>query len=343
MMTAAAAPPPPTPPPLATRLVPPAQLALQATSRARMKLSNVVTGPIAKPPRILLYGVDGIGKTTFAANAPAPIILGTEDGTAKLPTPRFPEPRSWMEAIAALDELAAAEHDYRTVAIDTLDWLEPLCWEHVCAGKVQKNGRPVESIEDIGYGKGYLVALDEWRVLLSKLDHLRNSRGMLPILIAHSWIRPFRNPEGEDFDRFEIKLHAKAAGLIREWADVVLFATHEQYTHEINGRSKGISTGARIMYTERQAAFDAKNRHHLPPTLPLDWNSLQDAMDAGQPADPARIRERIALALSGTDDAALKDRVARAMLAVGDNASELARIQNKLTAQLNIQQQEASR
>ena len=312
-----------------------------AVSRTRMKLANIVSGPITKPPRILLYGVDGIGKTTFAASAPAPVFVGTEDGTAALPVPRFPEPRSWCDAIAAVDELADdLTHQYKTVAIDTLDWLEPLCWEHVCFGKRTKEGKPVESIEDIPYGKGYAAALDEWRVLLSKLDRLRNSRGVLPILIAHSWIKSFKNPEGEDFDRFEIKLHQKAAGLMREWADIVLFATHETFTHEQNGRTKGISTGARIMHTERQAAFDAKNRLNLPATLPLDWQSLQDAITSGQTASPETLRARITATLEASTDEALKDRARRAVTAAGDNAGELARIANKLAAQINITRQQ---
>lgn len=308
-------------------------------SRTRMKLANVVTGPTNKPPRILLYGVDGIGKTTFAYNAPSPIFIGLEDGFGKLKPPRFPEPQTWLEVLAAVDELATTDHPYKTLAIDTLDWLEPLCWAHVIYGRRDKQGRPIESIGDIGYNQGFNAAVDEWRVLLSRLDHLRAARAMTIILIAHSWIRPFKNPEGEDYDRHEAKLHVKASGLIREWADIVLFATHETYTHDLGGRTKGVSTGARIMHTERAAAFDAKNRHNLPPTLPLDWSSLQDAIAAGEPADPELLRGRIAAGLESAEPA-LRERVQRAVEQAGADGAELARIHNKLQAQLNIKRQQ---
>lgn len=309
----------------------------------RMSIANIVRGPVAKPLRLLLYGVDGIGKSTFAASSRAPVFIGTEDGTATLDVPRYPEPESWLDVMAALNDLATSEHSFETVVIDTLDWLEPLCWTHVCIGKRNKAGKPIEAIEDFDYGKGYTAALDEWRVLLSKLERLRNERGMTTVLIAHAWIKSFKNPEGEDFDRFEVKLHAKAGGLIREWVDAVLFATHEQHTYETKGtkRVKGISTGARILHTQRTAAFDAKNRHNLPEVLPLDWSELEEAILVGQPAPPDVLAARIRKQLDeGEAHSALRASVEAAVERAGFNASELARISNKLAARLNITKQE---
>jgi hypothetical protein len=326
-MTAPAA--PPTPPLTAAR------------KPSRMTLGNVVAGPVAKPLRLLLYGVDGVGKSTLASCAPSPIFIGAEDGTSALDVKRFPQPETWADLFAALDELEAGEHDYRTVVLDPLGWFEPLCWAKVIAGKLTKSGRPVEAIGDIPYGNGYDAALDEWRLLCVALDRLRLKRNMAVIMLAHAFIRNFKNPDGDDFDRYEIKLHAKAAGLLREWADVVLFATHEQYTHEQNGRTKGITTGARIMYTQRRAAFDAKNRHDLPEVLPLDWQALQEAIAARQPASPETLRDRIAKQLDGAGDAALTDRVRRAVMSAGDDAAALARITNKLAATININKQAA--
>lgn len=312
---------------------------MNTVTAPRMRIANVSSGPVVKPLRLLLYGVDGVGKSSFAANADAPVYIGLEDGTSTLDVKRFPEPTSWLETLAALDELATADHPYRTAVIDTLDWLEPLCWQHVCAGKRTKEGKPVESIEDIGYGKGYQAALDEWRIFLSKLDRLRSARGMTIILIAHSWIKPFKNPDGEDYDRHEIKLHAKAAGLIREWADAVLFATHETYTHETDRGTKGISTGARIMWTQRKAAFDAKNRHDLPESLPLDWSSLTEAVIARQPLDPELLKSRIEALLVGRDGK-IAESVRSAVAKANDSASELARIHNKLSALTSIANKE---
>jgi hypothetical protein len=302
-----------------------------------MKLASVVKGKLQKPIRVLIYGIEGVGKSSFAAGAPEPIFIGAEDGTSELDIARFPEPRGWLEALEAIAELTTGEHDYQTLAIDTLDWLEPMCWAHVCATKRDKFGKPFADIEALGYGKGYTAALDEWRQLLSALERLRNQRGMNIVCIAHSWIKSFKNPVGDDYDRYEMKLHAKAAGIVREWSDAVLFATHETYTHESNGRSKGISTGARVLHTQRTAAWDAKNRHDLPEALPLDWSAFAEAVAAHRPADPAALKAQIADLLKQAD-ADVNTRVTQALARVGDNAAELARIANKLAAMVGIQE-----
>lgn len=300
-----------------------------------MALAKVVKGKLAKPARVLVYGIEGVGKSSFAAAAPVPIFLGAEDGTSELDVARFPEPRNWQDALDAIAELTTSEHPYKTLVIDTLDWLEPMCWAHVCFGKKDKAGKKIESIEDFGYGKGYTVALDAWRHLLIALERLRAERGMSIILIAHSWIKSFKNPAGEDYDRHEMKLHAKAGGLLREWCDAVLFATHEVLTYESNGRVKGISNGARVLHTERCAAWDAKNRYDLPDKLALDWDAFAEAIVAHRPADPAALKLRIAELLEHID-ASKKARVEADLKQAGDDAAALARIANKLSATVTI-------
>lgn len=315
----------------------------RARARSRMALANVVRGRLSKPIRICVYGVDGIGKSTFAAGAPAPVFIGAEDGTSTIDVARFPEPKTWRELLAALDELEYGEHSYQTVVLDTLDWIEPLCWVQVVGvGKHTRNGALIESIEDFDYGKGFSAALDEWRVALSRLDRLREVKGMHVVLLAHSWIKTFKNPDGEDFDRHEMKLHKSAASLVREWCDVVLFATHEQYTHKNDkrARAKGISTGARVLHTQRTAAFDAKNRHNLPDTLPLEYEAFDEAVIAGMPAPPEVLRARIAELLKTADDA-LRARV-QAALDKSPDAATLARIANRLSAEITIKQPEAT-
>jgi AAA domain len=308
-------------------------------SPARMSLTKVVSGKIAKPIRALVWGTEGIGKSTFGSNAPSPIFLGAEDGTSELDVARFPEPQSWQDACDAVLELVNAEHSYQTLVIDTLDWLEPLCWAHVCATRPTTGGKRAASIEDYGYGKGYAAALDEWRRLLSMIERLRTLRSMHVVLLAHGWIKPFKNPDGEDYDRFELKLHPKAGGLLKEWCDSVLFANYETLTHESNGRSKGLSTGARVLHTQRRAAFDAKNRYDLPDTLPLDWHAFHAAVQAHRPADPNKLKARIAALLERAPDD-IRTRVTTALTKVGDNAAELARIADKLAATVQIQIQE---
>lgn len=303
----------------------------------RMRLAAVTKGKVVRPLRVLLYGVEGVGKSTFAASAPNPIFIGAEDGTSELDVARFPQPQSWRDMFEALEELTRGQHDYKTVAVDTLDWLEPLCW----AALVERARKPtITSIEDFGYGKGYTAAVDEWRLLLGAFERLRAQRGMHVIFLAHSWIKTFKNPEDEDYDRYEMKLNAKAGGLLREWCDTVLFARYETFTtkDDRTKRVRGVSNGARVMHTQRMAAWDAKNRHDLPETLPLDWHAFEEAVRAHRPADPSALRSRIAELLVQADEALcllVNETVAKA----GEDAAQLARIADRLAAKINLQTQ----
>jgi hypothetical protein len=307
-----------------------------------MGLAGVVKGRIQRPVRVLMYGVEGVGKSTFAADAPASIFLGTEDGTSQLDVARFPDPTSWQDAHDALDELRRSEHDYRTLAIDTLDWLEPLCWEHVCAHRRDKNNKKHDTIEGYPYGQGYQLAVDEWRGLCAHLNALLSEKKMNIVLVAHSQVRMFKNPAGPDYDRYELKLHAKSSGLLKEWADCVLFATHEELTRDANGRAKGVSTGARVIYTQRTAAWDAKNRYDLPETLPLSWEAFADAARSHRPADPARLVLRIGTLLDSAPEE-VRPRVMAAVEKADGSAAELARIADKLAAMVSISSKEESK
>lgn len=306
---------------------------------ARMTLASVTRGVVHKPLRVLLYGSDGVGKTTFAAGMPTPIFLGPEDGTSTIDVARFPVPRDWLDVKDAVAELTNEPHEYGTLAIDTLDWLEPLLWEHVCrtAG--------VKSIEAVGggYGKGYVAALDEWRSLLASLDRLRDQRGMHVILLAHAWIRTFKNPDPDqgDYDRYELKLHAKASGLLKEWSDAVLFANYETLTTTKGGRTRGISSGARLVYTERRAQWDAKNRYGLPETLPLSWDDLEAAMSKGEVRSVEALSAECARLLELVDaDTRAK---ASAWLSRNGNATSapgLAQLADRLRAKVEVTERE---
>ncbi|MDP3208983.1 MAG: ATP-binding protein [Rhodoglobus sp.] len=244
------------------------------TPASRMTLANVKRGKQAHAWRILLYGVEGVGKSTLAAATPSAIFLGAEDGTAHLDVERLPSPQSWIDIKAAVEVLLKEEHAYKTLVLDTVDWAEPLLWGFICARDKKAD------IEDYGYGKGYTAALDEWRVLLASLERLRETRKMNVLLLGHCHAKPFKNPLGEDFDRYELKLNIKAGGLLKEWCDAVLFANHETYAKkdERTKKVKGVSTGARWLYTERTAGYDAKNRYGFPEMLPLSWPDVEAAM-----------------------------------------------------------------
>lgn len=298
---------------------------------SRMRLTNVVKGRLVKPPRILVHGPEGIGKSTLAAGAPSPIFVAGEDGTSELDVTRFPEPHTWTDVLDAVNELITAPHIYETLALDTVNWIEPKCWDHVC----QKHG--FKTIEAPGYGKGYLAALDEWRVLLARLEDLRATRGMTIILLAHTAVRNFKNPEGEDFGRYMPKLDRGAASLLMEWCDIVLHAKHEQYTHELNGRARGISTGQRVLCTQRTAAFDAKNRHDLPDQLPLDWASFAAALAQRPAAIQAELDAELARA---SDD--VKARVRKALETAGDDITKRKQILIHLAALNNQKPKETA-
>ncbi len=295
------------------------------------RLSRVVAGKLSAPLRIILYSTDGLGKSTFASNAPAPIFIGAEDGTAHLDVKRMPDVNSWRDILESVDELATVDHDYQTVVLDTADWAEPMCWEAVAAAAKKPD------IESLPFGKGYVAALDQWRILLSKFERLRSARKMHVVILAHSVVKTFRNPSGDDFDRYEMKLHQKAGGLLREWADCVLFGSYETFTNETNGRVKGVSTGARIIHTQRTAAWDAKNRYDLPETLPLNWDAFVEAVQKAAPANPDKLRARIAALLQQTNDAELRAKVTAAVEAAGNDAAKLAKYADHLAAKINIE------
>lgn len=300
------------------------------TPPPKMTLQSVIRGKLQQPTRSVLYGPEGVGKSTFGAGAPSPIFLGAEDGTGQLDVARFPQPDSFEDALEALRTLVRETHDFQTLVVDTVDWLEPLIWRHICARDKQAN------IEDYGYGKGYVVALDEWRRFLAGLEAVRRAKRMHLVLIAHAWIKPFKNPAGDDFDRYELKVHAKAGGLLKEWADSVLFANYETFAKkdEKTKRVKGISTGARLLYTQRTAAYDAKNRYSLPEELPLSWADYFAAVQAGQVAPPEQLRaeiQRKAAQLGGELQKSILETLAKA----GDDAAQLALINDRVNARIH--------
>mgnify|MGYP001565511533 CR=1 FL=1 len=288
---------------------------------SRMKLAAIRTGRIERPHRIVLSGVEGIGKSTFAAGAPAPIFLDAEDGTGHLDVARFPRPESWADVGAAIDELGREKHAFKTLVIDTVDHIEPLLWRFIC----DRDKQP--SIEGYGYGKGYVAALDEWRLFLARIERLQTATAMHVVLLAHTMIRTWKNPEGADFDRYQLKLNEKAGGLLKEWSEDVLFANYEQFANRDaqTKRVKGVSTGARLIYTTRTATYDAKNRQNLPESLPLGWEEFANAVAAG--ASPEALRPAIVEKIA---QLAEKDRarITAALERAKDDADKLTYLNN---------------
>lgn len=231
----------------------------------------------AAAPKVVIYGPGKIGKSTFAAQAPAPVGIVTEDGMSHLEVDAFPLCTSLADVYSAISVLLNDAHDFKTVFVDTLDWLEPLLQAHVCAVNSWKD------IESAGYGKGYVAAADEWRQLLGGFDALRNERGMTVILIAHEQIKRFESPMTESYDLYTLKLHQRAIALVQEWADVIGFAQYRTLTRKEDAgfnkkETKAMGTGERLLYLEAQPPFIAGNRFGMPAEIPLSWGAFHQAL-----------------------------------------------------------------
>ena len=245
-------------------------------------LEQIRKGRAPMPRRVMLYGVHGVGKSTFGAMAEAPVFITTEEGTNDIECDRFPLAAKYGDVLAALSSLYSEEHRYENVVIDSLDWLERLIWAEVCAK------RGVETIEDIGYAKGYVFALTQWREILAGLDALRTHRRMGVILVAHAAIEKFANPETDSYDRYVPRLQKQASALVQEWCDEVLFATYRVHTRTSSEgfdrkRTQGIGSGERILRTTERPAHVAKNRLNLPDELPLDYRAFAALARGEQP------------------------------------------------------------
>ena len=240
-----------------------------------ISLSSLRSSSERKPPRILCYGTSGIGKTTLGTAAPSPVFIQTEESEVDCPT--FGLLRTYGEVMEAIGALYSEPHGHRTLVLDSLDWLEPLVWAETCRANNWAN------IEAAGYGKGYLAALDQWRILLDGMNALRDERGMTIILLAHCEIKRFDSPETEPYDRYQIKLHTRASALVQEHVDAVLFANYRVSTVKsdlgFNKKAvRGVGGGDRLLYTAERPAFLAKNRFGMPDSVPLSWPDLAAAI-----------------------------------------------------------------
>ena len=224
------------------------------------------------PPRIILYGPPGIGKTTWSTSAPSPVVIRTEDGLGLIKVPAFPLATKLLDVVEALHSLTHEEHGFKSVVIDSLDWLEPLIWKEVA----EKAGK--KSIEDIGFNKGYKEAVDLWRYYIYLLDVLREKKRMFIIQTAHSVVRRFDAPDVNPYDRYELKMHPLASALLTEWAEAVLFVNYQVVSvatgKGFNETQQGRGDGKRILYAEQRPAFLAKNRIGLKSELPFSWESI---------------------------------------------------------------------
>ena len=263
-------------------------------------LASISNEAVARAPRIVLLGVEKIGKTSFACgdrvvdgkiveyglNRPVIVSVRGEQGADAIPVPKFPVAQSLDNVIEALASLYTGDHEFGTVVVDSVSALEPLVWADVC----QEAG--VQSIEKVGggYGKGYTEALARWRRLLDGLDALRQKKGMASIVIGHTKVKAINNPDTDSYDAYQLDINDKAANLLFRWADLILFANTKVIVKKedtgFNGEKKRAIDGAngmRFLYTQKRPSHPGGGRGvygALPYELPLDWASFQAAVAA---------------------------------------------------------------
>jgi GTPase SAR1 family protein len=234
---------------------------------------KITKGKRARAQKVVIYGTEGIGKSSLASQFPEPLFIDTEGSTDNMDVARLDKPTSWIMLNNQIAFIKANPTVCKTLVIDTIDWAESLCVDNLCAMHGKKG------IEDFGYGNGYVYAKEEMGRFLNKLQDLIEI-GINVVLTAHAQIRKFELPdEMGSYDKYELKLGKKTssqtAPLVKEWADLLLFCNYKTYLISQEKSTKKKAQGnQRVMYTEHTPAWDAKNRHGLPSELPLDYASI---------------------------------------------------------------------
>lgn len=291
----------------------------QSSTRVVPLKDRILRGKKEAPLRLCVYGVPGVGKSTFASRSPSPLFLCAEEGAEQIDVAKLPRPDSWEESLGIVRQLSVEPHDYKTFVIDTLDALEALAIAYVCG----RGGK--ETLADFDWGKGPQALCEQWRILFKGLESLRNGRGMNVILLAHAHVKATNDPQLGRYDRYTPKLDERSWNFTNEWCDFVGFAQFETAVYEKKGeRTRGIVTGARVLRTVRGTGYEAKNRFSLPPTLPLDWDTFQRAVTAHSVAPETVLRDQLAALLAELGDAEIEARAKAYLAKYGDNGQTMA-------------------
>ena len=239
---------------------------------------EITTGFVPAACKVAIYGPEGIGKSTFASEFPRSLFIDTEGSTKRLGVSRLPTPTSWAMLLDEIDAVIEDPTVCDTLVIDTIDWAEQLCIEAVCK-KAGKKG-----IEDFGYGNGYVYEKEEFARFLHKLEDLIG-KNVNVVLVAHAHLRKIEQPEeAGTYDHWEMKLGKKTASqiapLVKEWADMVLFANYKTtvYQTDKNGQKHKAQGGKRMLYTSHTPWWDAKNRYFFPDEMDFHYLSIESAL-----------------------------------------------------------------
>lgn len=248
---------------------------------------NIIRGKIPGAQKVVIYGPEGIGKTTLASRFPEAVFIDTEGSTKKLDVARFEPPSSWTMLLSQVDYVIGHPGEFKTLVIDTADWAQKLCIQHIC------DKHNIDGIEGLGYGKGYTYISEEFGKLLNKLDDVIE-RNIHVVLTAHAQIVKFEQPdEMGAYDRWSMKLinspKTSISAMVKEWADMVLFCNFKTYSVAVDdkGKKHKAQGGKRVMYTSHHPCWDAKNRDGLPEELPMEYEAIQHIIEAGSVSLPA--------------------------------------------------------
>jgi len=244
-----------------------------------MTLTNIIHGIQSEPFRLLIHGIEGVGKSTFAAQAPDPVFIQTEDGLSQIDVPKFPLAESFGTVIEYLNDLLKEPHHYQTVVIDSIDWLEKLAVQ-----KILEENPKAKTLADFGYGQGYARLIPLFEQVIDMLNQLRRKKTMNIVLIAHSKMEKIEDPSGGAYDQSAPRMDKRINGLVREWVDIIGFATYaitkvEEKsgfgTRTVAKPIKDQDGNDRILYLESTPALVAKNRYTgMPTKMPLDGEAF---------------------------------------------------------------------
>lgn len=247
---------------------------------------NITRGPIKSAVKMLVYGPEGVGKTTFASQVEGCVFIDTEGSTRHMDVARFDDPQELGDVLDALNYVLGHPDEFGAVVIDTVDWLEKLIFNSVCAEK------KIQNIEDIGYGKGYVYAKQKMQQILELLQAIID-RGVHVVLVCHSMIRKFEQPdEMGSYDRYMLKLNEKnIAPIVKEWVDMMLFVNYKtDVVTSPDGKTKKARGGQkRVMYANHSACWDAKNRFGLPDEMPFDFAEIAQLFGSAKPVEAKAI------------------------------------------------------
>ena len=249
---------------------------------------KITSGKVMRAQKVVIYGSEGIGKSTLASRFPNPLFIDTEGGTAHMDVRRIDKPGTWTELMDVLNEVAITPDVCGSLIIDTADWAEQLAVSYVCA-KYKKAG-----IEDFGYGKGHTYLAEEFAPFFRALDRIVGA-GIHVVVTAHAKMRKFEQPdEMGAYDRWEMKLSKQVAPLFKEWCDMLLFLNYQTYVVTTENKSTKAQGGKRVMYTSHHPCWDAKNRHGLEEVLDLDYEQIAHIFEKGdsKPKERALVKLR---------------------------------------------------